>query len=91
MSAKKSKKQLKELLAIAANMVPEKSLWRHYKGDTYQVDYIAFAEETLDFEIIYHPIDHPTIHFSRLMTVWLETVEYNGHTLPRFEHLLSLN
>lgn len=91
MSTKKSEKQLKELLAIAAEMVPEKSLWRHYKGNDYMVDCIAFDEETLDFEIIYHPVDHPTIHFSRLMAVWLETVEYKGHTLPRFEHLLSLD
>ncbi len=88
---KKSEKQLKEMLAVAADMVPEKSIWRHFKGNDYLVDCIAFDEETLDFEVIYHPIDHPSLHFARLMTVWLETVEYEGQTLPRFEHLLSLD
>lgn len=91
MSTRKSEKQLKEMLAVAADMVPENSIWRHYKGNNYIIDCIAFDEETLDFEVIYHPVDHPSLHFSRLMTVWLETVQYDGQTLPRFEHLLSLD
>ena len=89
MSMKKSEKQLKEMLAIATDMVPENTLWRHYKGNNYLVDCIAFDEETLDFEVIYHPVDYPTLHFSRALVVWLETVEYHGHSLPRFERLLS--
>jgi hypothetical protein len=89
MSAKKSEKQLKEMLVIAADMVPENSTWRHYKGNTYIVDCIAFDEETLDFEVIYHPIDYPVLHFARLMVVWLETVEWKGQVLPRFERILS--
>ena len=89
MSTKKSAKQLLEMLAVATDMVPNASLWRHYKGNTYQVECIAFDEETLDFEVIYHPVDHPTLHFSRAMVVWLETVEYEGHALPRFEQILT--
>jgi hypothetical protein len=91
MSTKKSEKQLEEMLAVATDMVPEGSLWRHYKGNDYCVDCIAFDEETLEFEVIYHPKAHPNIHFSRLLSVWLETVAWKEHTLPRFEHLLSLD
>ena len=89
MGTRKSENQLQEMLAAATDMVPEKSIWRHYKGNDYLVDYIAFDEETLDFEVIYHPVRHPALHFARPMVVWLETVEFNGHTLPRFERLLS--
>ncbi len=48
---------------------------------------IAFDEETLDFEVIYSPFDAPDIHFARWMSVWLETVAWQGATLPRFEHI----
>ena len=87
MTWKKDFKQLREMMTEAEEIVAVGSRWRHYKGGEYRVTAIAFDEETLDFEVIYSPFDAPDIHFARWMSVWLETVEWQGATLPRFEHI----
>ncbi|QQS19544.1 DUF1653 domain-containing protein [Candidatus Saccharibacteria bacterium] len=86
MRSKKGVKQLREMLTEAVELVPVGSRWRHYKGGEYIVTAIAFDEETLEFEVIYSPIEAPDIHFARWMSIWLETVAWQGATLPRFEH-----
>jgi hypothetical protein len=87
MHGKKDLKQLREMLSEATEIVPVGSRWRHYKGSEYRVTAIAFDEETLDFELIYSPIEAPDIQFARWMSIWIETVEWQGATLPRFEHI----
>lgn len=89
MSRKKDFKQLREMLAEAEEIVAVGSRWRHYKGGEYRVTAIAFDEETLDFEVIYSPIDAPDIHFARWMSIWLETVEWQGSSLQRFEKIAT--
>jgi hypothetical protein len=89
MRSKKNERELQDMLAEATEMVPVNSLWRHYKGGTYKVVCIAFDEETLDFEVVYEPVNHPDIHFTRRLSVWLETVKWQGATLPRFEHIAN--
>lgn len=87
MRSKKNLTQLRGMLAEGLEIVPVGSRWRHYKGGEYLVTAIAFDEETLDFEIIYSPIEAPDIFFARWLSVWLETVAWQGATLPRFEHI----
>ncbi len=88
MSDRKPERELREMLAVAEDMVPSGSLWHHYKGADYKVVCIAFDEVTLDFEVVYSPIKHSDLHFTRPMSVWLESVEWKDHTVPRFERLI---
>ncbi len=81
--------QLSGMIAEASEMIPPESLWRHYKGGVYRVVCIAFDEETLDFEVVYEPIDSPEIHFTRRMVIWLESVDWEGVALPRFERMTN--
>ncbi len=88
--SKKSERELKEMLGEATGLVPVGSIWRHYKGGRYKAVCIAFDEETLDFEVVYEPVGEPLIHFTRRLSVWLETVEWREATLPRFEHIADI-
>lgn len=87
--SRKSERELRAMLAEATEMVPTGSIWQHFKGDKYKVICIAFDEITLNFEVVYVPLKHPDIHFTRMMSVWLESVEWNGYTVPRFERIES--
>lgn len=75
------------MLVEATELAPVGSIWRHYKGGVFKVVCIAFDEETLDFEVVYQPIDDEDIHFTRRLSIWLETVEWQEAQLPRFERL----
>ncbi|QQS18269.1 DUF1653 domain-containing protein [Candidatus Saccharibacteria bacterium] len=87
MQSNKNTQQLRELLAEATALVPVGSRWRHYKGGEYLVTAVAFDEESLNFEVIYSPIDAPDIHFARWMSIWLETVRWQNVSLPRFKQM----
>jgi hypothetical protein len=89
MSTKKSLRELSEMLAEATDMVPVGSVWRHYKGGVYTVVCIAFDELTLDFEVVYQPEEDERVHFTRPLSVWLETIQWHGAALPRFEHIAA--
>lgn len=81
--------ELEELLREAEETVPRKSLWRHFKGGDYRVVAVVFDSETLQLEVVHESVDHPGITFTRTMSNWLETVEFQGYTLSRFEHMKS--
>lgn len=85
--AKKSIRELKEILAEASELVAPGSTWRHYKGGVYKVTALAFNEETLDIKVIYQPVIEPEIHFTRHLSIWLESVTWRGAALPRFEKI----
>ncbi|MGB4800840.1 MAG: DUF1653 domain-containing protein [Candidatus Saccharimonadales bacterium] len=87
MRDKKTIRELQEMLAEATELVRPGSTWRHYKGGVYVVSCLAFNEETLDIKVIYQPVEAPEIFFTRQLVVWLESVEWEGATLPRFEHI----
>lgn len=85
MRTKKSLRDLRGILAEATELVRPGTVWRHYKGGIYTVTSLAFDEESLDIEVIYSPMDAEDITFTRWLSIWLETVEWQGAHIPRFE------
>lgn len=82
-----SDRELRELLSEAEVSVPKGSVWRHFKGGEYRVICVAFDSEDLRLEVIHEPLDDPGIVFTRTMSNWLESVNFEGFTLSRFEHI----
>lgn len=80
-----SNKELEQLLIEANERVPAGSKWRHFKGGDYRVLSVVFDSEDLQFEIVHESLDYPGVVFTRSMSNWLESVEFQGYTLPRFE------
>lgn len=82
-----SHRELEDLLSEAQETVPVGSIWRHFKGGDYRVLRVVFDSETLQLEVVHESISHPNVTFTRSMTNWLESVNFDGYTLPRFEHM----
>ena len=61
--------------------------YRHYKGKEYTVIGVARHSETEEELIVYRQEygDHGL--WVRPRAMFLETVEVDGHTVPRFEYL----
>lgn len=81
--------ELNKLLDEAQSKVSEGSVWRHFKGGDYKVLGVVFDAEDLQLEVIHAPVEQPGVIFTRSMTNWLETVEFEGYTLSRFEQIES--
>lgn len=76
--------ELERLVAEAQQQVPPGSRWRHYKGPEYTIAGISIIEATDEIAVVYTPIDHPTVSFVRPLSVWAETVEWDGRVVARF-------
>jgi len=76
--------QLADMLNAARGRVVPGSKWQHYKGGEYTIDHMVLLEDTSEVAVIYAPVSHPDISFVRPLTSWLETVEWNGETMPRY-------
>ncbi len=87
MRSRRNERELKEMLAEVTAMVPEGSIWQHFKGTKYRIVCVAFDEDTLEFVVIYHPMKYPDVRFARSLTGWQETRDWHGYSLPRFEHI----
>lgn len=59
-------------------------IWRHFKGNTYRVLYLAKQSETKEEYVIYTSEDGGGAVWARPATMWLETVERDGKIQPRF-------
>lgn len=77
-------KELKKWIADARAQVTIGSKWRHYKGPEYVIADIAIIEATNEVSVIYTSVDHPSVSFVRPLKVWLESVEVDGESVPRF-------
>lgn len=80
-------RELKDVLAEAQETVPVGSVWRHFKGGDYRVVRIVLDSESLQLEVVHESIKQPDVTFTRTLSNWLETVSFDGYTLPRFEHI----
>lgn len=60
--------------------------YRHYKGadKLYTVTGLGFLEATDELCVIYRADYGEQMTFLRPLSVWLETVEWKGKTVPRF-------
>jgi len=77
-------------LELLANLEKAKSqvslggTYQHYKGSKYTLTDLAFLEANMELCVIYHPLHNPHLNFIRPLSIWLEKVEYEGKTIPRF-------
>jgi len=58
--------------------------YRHYKGNAYQVLFVATHSETLEKQVVYKALYGEGAIWVRPVEMFIETVEWEGHTVPRF-------
>ncbi len=68
----------------------ETGIYRHYKGNEYEVIGVAVHTETLDPMVVYKPLyDSNVEYFSRPYEMFVDGVVHDGKTIPRFEKIDS--
>lgn len=61
-------------------------VYRHYKGDNYEVVLIALHSNDDVWMVVYKPLYEPkdAEYFTRPLSEWSEDVEYEGKVVERF-------
>ena len=62
-------------------------IYQHYKGNYYEALYIARHSETLEPMVVYKALYGDGGIWARPASMWNETVEHEGQTMPRFKRL----
>ncbi len=62
-------------------------IWRHFKGNTYEVLGIAKHSETLEPMVMYRALYGEALLWTRPAAMWLEQVTREEETFPRFAFL----
>lgn len=65
-------------------------IYRHYKGNLYQVLLTARHSETGEWLVVYRALYGDYGVWVRPLTMFCESVEIDGKTLPRFELIKEL-
>ncbi len=65
----------------------KKGIYRHFKGNCYEVLAVAKHSETLEEMIVYKALYGDGDIWVRPLKMWDETVEYNGQTVKRFTYV----
>lgn len=61
------------------------AVYTHYKGDQYRVLHIALDTVTQGWVVVYEPLyESNCAYFTRPLTEWNETVEWEGKQVQRF-------
>ena len=63
----------------------KKGIYRHFKGNEYEVLGVAKHSETLEEMVVYKALYGDGGIWVRPLKMWDEEVEYNGKTVKRFE------
>ena len=63
----------------------EKGIYKHYKGNLYELLYIATHSETLEKMVVYKALYGEGEIWVRPASMWEETVEADGKKIQRFE------
>ena len=63
----------------------KKGIYKHYKGNRYEVLGIANHSETLEKMVVYRALYGDNEMWVRPISMWDELVEKDGVTVPRFE------
>ena len=61
--------------------------YRHYKGGEYDVIDVARHSETEELMVVYRPLYGERELWVRPLSMFLESVELDGKTIPRFQRL----
>ncbi len=64
----------------------KKGIYRHYKGNTYEVIGVASHSETLEPMVVYRALYGEHGLWVRPASMWNEEVEVNGKKVRRFEY-----
>lgn len=62
-------------------------LWKHFKGNLYRVMYVALHSETGEEMVVYQALYGQRGMWVRPASMWLEHVERDGYSGPRFVRL----
>ena len=62
-------------------------VYRHYKGNQYEVIGFARHSETLEDMVIYKALYDEQDTWARPLFMWEESVEVGGKTVKRFEYV----
>ncbi|MFZ4773637.1 MAG: DUF1653 domain-containing protein [Chlamydiia bacterium] len=68
-----------------------KSIYQHFKGNYYEVIDIARSSETLEEFVVYRALYGDFGLWIRPLKMFLETVEREGKTVPRFKFIIKEN
>lgn len=81
----KPEEVLEQELQGAAEQVPVGALYAHYKHPErlYEIVGHAILEATDEPAVLYRK-QYGKVTYVRALSVWLETVEWEGKTVPRF-------
>ena len=60
-------------------------IYQHYKGKLYQVFHVATHSETQEKLVVYQCLYGDYSMWVRPLDMFIETVEIEGETLPRFK------
>lgn len=63
----------------------KKGIYKHYKGNLYEVIDIALHSETLEEMVVYKALYGDFKIWVRPLSMWDELVERDGKRIPRFE------
>jgi hypothetical protein len=66
---------------------PTGARYRHYKGGLYEVTGVARHSETGEMLVVYRPQYGERALWVRPLAMFMETVEIDGQTIPRFTRL----
>jgi hypothetical protein len=64
-------------------------LYEHYKGNKYQVLGVVLHSETYEEMALYKALHGDGYTWVRPLKMFLETVEVNGQSVPRFKFISS--
>lgn len=62
-------------------------VYRHYKGNNYQVLYLAKHSETLEDMVVYRALYGERGIWVRPASMWNEMVDYQGKQVKRFTYI----
>ncbi|MBO5452424.1 MAG: DUF1653 domain-containing protein [Clostridia bacterium] len=64
----------------------KKGIYKHFKGNSYEVLGVAKHSETLEEMVVYKALYGDGDIWVRPLKMWDETVEYNGQMVKRFTY-----
>lgn len=66
---------------------PQPGIYRHFKGNRYELIGIARHSETEERMVVYRALYGERGLWVRPLTMWTEQVEVNGQFVPRFQRI----